>query len=139
MSNDTKFRYDWSSMTEGFDREILTETYPCQCADCPKCADCPDGCEEIVTNEQGGQNSRIVGRYDLLPPLAIAELAQVLEHGAEKYEDDNWKLVPIMDHMNHALSHIFSYLFSKKEEDLAHAMTRVVMAMQLVKEGSEVG
>lgn len=111
-------------------------TYPC------KCADHPNGCgkEEIVTNEQGGQNSKIVGRYDLFPPLAMQALAVVLEEGAAKYSPDNWKLVPIEDHINHALLHIFSFMTNFSDaEDLSHGMTRLVMAMQLVKEGSEVG
>lgn len=33
-------------------------------------------------------------RYGLLPPLALAETVKVLTFGAEKYEPDNWKLVP---------------------------------------------
>ena len=33
-------------------------------------------------------------QYGLLPPLALAETVKVLTFGAEKYEPDNWKLVP---------------------------------------------
>ena len=32
-------------------------------------------------------------RYDLIPPLALAELVKVLTHGAKKYGDDNWRNV----------------------------------------------
>ena len=30
-------------------------------------------------------------RYDLLPPIAINELAKVLTFGAEKYEAESWR------------------------------------------------
>lgn len=33
-------------------------------------------------------------RYGLIPPLAQAEMVKVLTFGAEKYEPDNWKVVP---------------------------------------------
>lgn len=33
-------------------------------------------------------------RYGLVPPLALAETVKVLTFGAEKYEPDNWKIVP---------------------------------------------
>jgi hypothetical protein len=32
-------------------------------------------------------------RYDLIPPLALAEMVRVLTFGAEKYEPNNWKFV----------------------------------------------
>lgn len=33
-------------------------------------------------------------RWSLLPWEAVEEVVKVLTHGAEKYEDDNWKRVP---------------------------------------------
>lgn len=33
-------------------------------------------------------------RYDLIPVLALEETAKVVTKGAEKYDDENWKLVP---------------------------------------------
>lgn len=30
-------------------------------------------------------------RYDLIPPEVLEELAEVLTHGAEKYDDNNWQ------------------------------------------------
>jgi hypothetical protein len=32
--------------------------------------------------------------YGLLPPLALKAVVEVLTFGAQKYERDNWKLVP---------------------------------------------
>lgn len=33
-------------------------------------------------------------RYDLIPVLALEETTKVVTKGAEKYDDENWKLVP---------------------------------------------
>jgi len=33
-------------------------------------------------------------RYDLMPPHAFQEVVKVLTHGAKKYDDENWRLVP---------------------------------------------
>ena len=33
-------------------------------------------------------------RYDLLPPEAIEQMAQVLTFGAKKYAPNNWRTVP---------------------------------------------
>ncbi len=103
--------------------------------------------EKFVTNEQGGQNSKIEGRYDLLPPFAIKELAKVYEEGAKKYEADNWKKVDVEDHINHALAHVFQYLKYNRRfdmnqakkypeeikiEELSHAFCRLSMALELL-------
>ena len=34
------------------------------------------------------------GRYDLIPPLGLDEFVKVLTFGAQKYDDNNWKVVP---------------------------------------------
>lgn len=33
-------------------------------------------------------------QYGLIPPLALEETVKVLTFGAQKYEPDNWKIVP---------------------------------------------
>ena len=33
-------------------------------------------------------------RYDLLPPEAIGQMAQVLTFGAKKYAPNNWRTIP---------------------------------------------
>ena len=33
-------------------------------------------------------------QYGLLPPLALKATVEILTFGAEKYEPDNWKVVP---------------------------------------------
>jgi len=44
---------------------------------------------EIGTKADEGK-----ARYDLIPPMALEFLAHAFSHGAKKYDDDNWHLVP---------------------------------------------
>ena len=44
--------------------------------------------------EQGRKYDGGKLRYDLIPVLALEETAKVVTKGAEKYDDENWKLVP---------------------------------------------
>lgn len=45
-------------------------------------------------SEQGRKYDGGKFRYDLIPVLALEETAKVVTKGAEKYDDENWKLVP---------------------------------------------
>jgi hypothetical protein len=62
------------------------------------------------TNEQGGKQSAIPVRCDLLPARAVLELADTLAPAAIKYGEDNWRRIPRKDHVNHALAHIFAHV-----------------------------
>jgi hypothetical protein len=42
----------------------------------------------------GRKHDQGKARFDLIPPRALLEVAQVLAHGARKYSDDNWRQVP---------------------------------------------
>src|SRR5207253_801882 len=57
----------------------------------------------VVVNSQGGRQSRLAFRSDLLPASAIIDVARVLEEGAAKYGKDNWRQIPRVDHLNHAM------------------------------------
>lgn len=92
--------------------------------------------EEIHTNEKGGKQSYTPACFDLLPPEAIATVAIVLGHGAAKYGANNWRNIDVADHVNHALQHLFSYLSCPNEEDLSHAATRLLFALELYKVAS---
>lgn len=115
-----------------------------KCPDCDECVgpseddnDCTcwttlgdtDELEIIDTNERGGKNSRIDVRYDLIPAQVFKALAEVFNEGSIKYEDDNWKQVPGMDHLNHMLNHIMEYRMTGNKEDLTHAGCRMIMFM----------
>lgn len=83
-----------------------------------------------TTNEQGGMQSDLPYRCDLLDAESILKLSAVLKQGAEKYAPDNWRKIDCMSHINHALVHIFAYMAGDKQDDhLDHAFCRLMMAM----------
>ena len=84
----------------------------------------------ITTNAQGGSQSHLPTRFDLIDAKAMFEMAKVLHEGAEKYGADNWRLIPINDHLNHLLMHTFAYLAGDKTDDhLSHILCRATFAM----------
>ncbi len=86
-----------------------------------------------VTFETGAVRSsdRVGERYDLISPIGLRRLAMTCHEGAEKYSDYNWeKGMPISEMLNHAVSHIYSYLSGDRSEDhLAHAAWNMFGAM----------
>ena len=72
------------------------------------------------------------GRYELLPPLAMRELALHFEDGAKKYGDNNWlKGQPVSRYLDSALRHTFSYLYGNTTEDhLRAAAWNLVAALE---------
>jgi Domain of unknown function (DUF5664) len=85
----------------------------------------------VVTNELGAKQSATIHRADLLPARAVLSVAEVLEQGAKKYGDNNWRGIPTNDHINHALIHIFAYLAGDRQDDhLGHFACRALMALE---------
>lgn len=125
---------------------------------------------EIVTNKDGGKQSKSEYAFHLIDPLflfmltnqdeydcfidcitdfmhkgdseslfnAIKELsntqkalftiAKVLKYGADRYEANNWRLIPQEDHLNHALIHYFAYKAGDTQDDhLGHCLCRLMM------------
>lgn len=62
-------------------------------------------------------------RYDLISPVGLRRLAETYASGAKKYNDHNWrKGQPFSDVLNHAIAHLYKYLYGDCSEDhLAHA------------------
>lgn len=89
-----------------------------------------------TTNENGASQSATLYRLDLVPPLALLDVAKVLSYGAVKYGVDNWRGIPVEDHLNHALVHIYAYLSGDTQDNhLGHATCRMMMAHeQSIKE-----
>lgn len=59
----------------------------------------------------------------------IVKIAEVLQEGAEKYEPNNWRLIPQEEHLNHALIHYMAYLLGDTQDNhLTHCMCRLMMA-----------
>lgn len=90
----------------------------------------------VTTNENGGRQSHLPYRIELLPPRATFAVGKVLKHGAEKYGVDNWHAISTDEHLSHVLSHIFAYLAGDKSDDhLEHAACRAMMALEIQERG----
>lgn len=87
------------------------------------------------TNEQGGSQSDIP-RFDLIDANAMFAMARVLDQGARKYGDENWRLVSVRDHLNHLLMHTFAYLAGdESDEHLSHILCRATFAQGVSLQG----
>ena len=59
----------------------------------------------------------------------LIRIAKVLQYGADKYEPNNWRLIPQESHINHALIHILAKIMGDTQDDhLDHALCRLMMA-----------
>lgn len=77
-------------------------------------------------------------RYDLVPPKAIAQLADILTYGAKKYKPNNWRNVEDPDRYIAAMMrHIEAYRAGEINDPesgkphLAHALTNIVFLIEL--------
>lgn len=94
---------------------------------------------DIVTNEFGGKQSAIDGRFDLIPPLALRVVAEVMAQGALKYSEGNWKRITTNEHINHALNHLnLLSLGDDSEAHLSHAIVRLMMAYEIDQLGVQI-
>lgn len=86
----------------------------------------------VAVNGQGGKQSATQHRMDLLPARATLAVAEVLKYGAEKYAPNNWRNIPLDDHINHMLIHAFAHLAGDTQDDhLAHMGCRALMALEM--------
>jgi hypothetical protein len=82
------------------------------------------------TNAKGGRQSLIPVRFDLIDAKALFEMAKVLHTGAEKYGEDNWRLISIEEHLNHGIMHAYAYLAGDRTDDhLSHYLCRATFAL----------
>ena len=60
---------------------------------------------------------------------ALVRIAKVLQYGADRYEPNNWRLIPQESHINHALIHLVAHLMGDTQDDhIDHALCRLMMA-----------
>lgn len=84
-----------------------------------------------VTNNVGAKQSKVSHRCDLLPALATLHVAAILNAGAVKYGDQNWRGIPCVEHLNHAMIHLFAYHAGDKTDDhIGHAACRLLMGLE---------
>jgi len=83
-----------------------------------------------TVNENGGKQSYIPFRFDLMRGIlatVLLKLAGVLKHGS-KYGEDNWHNISPQEHINHALTHLFSWLQGDDQDDhVSHFVCRASM------------
>ena len=59
----------------------------------------------------------------------LIRIGKVLQYGADRYEPNNWRLIPQESHINHALIHLVAHLAGDTQDDhLDHALCRLMMA-----------
>jgi hypothetical protein len=117
----------------------------------PDFEDILEEADPMEVNDRGGRQSKLSTRFDLVPPAALYEVAKTLDEGAEKYGERNWRKINTTSHLNHALAHVNNYLqmtsavagggveASSDEliEELAHAATRLLMALEIELVGED--
>jgi len=88
-----------------------------------------DGAEDKRTDPKHGCGY-IPFAYHLIPLEGLAKVASVMKAGEDR--GDNWRKMPIEEHLNHAISHIVGYLKGRHaDHHLANACCRVLMALDL--------
>jgi hypothetical protein len=93
---------------------------------------------ETITNEQGGSQSFIEADYESVPAPTLHLLAQCLGFGRRKYGLENWKKIPIEDHLSHAMNHIVQWrMGDRSEPHLVNTLARIVFALTMTVESGE--
>lgn len=81
------------------------------------------------TNEKGGSQSHVPARFDLVDGRAMFAMCTVLHEGAEKYGENNWRLIDVEDHLNHLIMHAYAWLAGDRTDaHLSHIMCRAMFA-----------
>lgn len=93
-----------------------------------------------TVNDQGGAQSLIKVRFDLVDGPAMFQMAAVLHDGAVKYGEDNWRKIPVADHINHLIMHSYAYLAGETSDaHLSHIMCRSMFAQAVELQGGPLG
>ena len=98
----------------------------------------------VVTNDNGGKQSDTPYGFHLLPISALFDAAKVAKYGADKYGETfynrNYTKIDEIDHLNHALQHIYAFLSGDTQDDhLGHAIVRLMFAYDVNKRKGKCG
>ena len=100
--------------------------------------------DNIITNEQGGKQSKIKGKMTEVPPLALIEVSQVMGLGSVNYPREadnspNWYKIDCYSNLDHALEHVANFLAERNKpdkdkdfmlEELSHFTARAMMGLE---------
>jgi hypothetical protein len=105
---------------------------------------------EIITNEAGGKQSKIRGKFTEIPPYALIEVSEVMGLGSVNYprEEDgtpNWHNIDCFSNLDHAGEHLANFLkmrnrsiefidheyIMQMREELSHFAARAMMALEM--------
>lgn len=93
---------------------------------------CCRAIEHIASYMRGGIDFDLTLAMDTLCDdelLQATRIAKVLQYGADRYEPNNWRLIPEEEHINHALIHLVAHLMGDtQDEHIDHALCRLMMA-----------
>ena len=81
----------------------------------------------IITNSQGGKQSKIDTAFSLVPHDALLAVARVMKEGSKRYEKDNWRKLSADEIYDHLMEHLVNWHMTGSKEDLEHAVARAMM------------
>lgn len=95
----------------------------------------------IHTNDKGGKQHLVKYSYHLMPAQVVKDVAATLYNGAIDYGEWNWINIPMLDHINHATSHLQNVLVECQEisgtiqvyEEINHAICRTMFAAHMCR------
>lgn len=72
------------------------------------------------------------------PSQVITEVVEQVMQANQETKGDSWQAIPIQTHLNHAWAHLTMYDAPAQQEDhLAHAATRLAMALAIREDDLE--
>lgn len=88
--------------------------------------------DDVVTNNQGGKQSRVDYAFTELEPDMLLRVTQVLHKGKAKYGAKNWRQIPYEDHLNHIAYHwTMLHAQDTSEDHLANIICRAMFAIYM--------
>ena len=126
---DPYFLHLWAK--DGQELLEYTDSNGCKCVDNTKHYDMYTAILNIASFMIEGNNDYLnTAMMDLEEDniKQLTRIAKVLQYGAERYEANNWRLIPQEEHINHALIHIIAELSGDTQDDhIDHALCRLMM------------
>jgi hypothetical protein len=86
----------------------------------------------MIVGEHSGRQSILPYRFDLIDPVVLFNLVNIVCEGAKNHGLWNWRLIPINEQLNHALAHILAHLAGDTQDDhLGHALCRLMFSKSI--------